>query len=459
MTEPRADAGPLKVPLGACDYFLLALDDMMHRAGQGRHFGQTILELEGVPDPKALSRSIEQLCAKQPLLTARIARNFFTLVPYWITVAPEKRKVPFAVWRESGASGLVGPVGSDIGEVESLHAFCQRRLNEPIESEVGPSNFRVDLVELKGGGSAIVTTWSHLLLDGKGAEMILSEWLRVAGTADLTATEEAPPVVASPEPLSVPERYRAAKASARRFGTLSRKFIRSLGGTKPTASDARFRVITLTPEETAEVKAQAVRLTGALFNMPFYLACATRGHEVILKQRNQLPPSFIVSLPAQNRRKGTVGPIFQNHLTILFFHLASEELLTVESATRAVQDEFRLMMRDRLDTSFLKLLGFMRRLPLRWYIAFAKSHFRGEITSFFHSHTGPFAPDIRSFFGLKIRNAYHIPTVSTPPGSGIFMCEHNGQLNITISWREGAMSESECDCMAKQLVADLRALL
>jgi len=102
------------------------------------------------------------------------------------------------------------------------------------------------------------------------------------------------------------------------------------------------------------------------------------------------------------------------------------------------------------------VLGFMRRLPLRWYIAFAKSHFRGEITSFFHSHTGPLSPDIRSFFGVNIRNAYHIPTVSTPPGSGIFMCERNGQLNITLSWREGAMSEAECDLMASQLVEDLR---
>jgi len=445
----------LKVPLGACDYFLLALDDMMRRSGQGRHFGQTVFELEGIPDVERLRKSLEQLCSKHPLLTARITRNFFTRVPSWVPIAPEKRRVPFAHWREKGAAVGSGSAGGQIAEVESLHALCEQRLNQPIESEVGPSNLRIDLIELKTGGSAIVSTWSHLILDGKGAEMILSEWLLVAGTDDLTVAEEAPPVIPPPEKLSLPERYQAARASAKRFGMLSRKYIRSLGGTKPVPSRARFRVITLSPEDTAKVRARAVRLTGPLFNMPYYLACCTRVHEAVLRQRGKVPPSFIVSLPVQVRRKGTVGPIFQNHLTILFFHVTEEELATVESATKAVQNEFLLMMRDRLDVSFLKVLGFMRRLPLRWYIAFAKSHFRGEITSFFHSHTGPLSPDIRTFFGQQIRNAYHIPTVSTPPGTGIFMCEREGQLNITLSWREGAMSDEECNLMADQMVKDL----
>ena len=468
MTAPRIDAETIKVPLGACDYFILALDDTMRRSGQGRHYGQTVLELESIPDPARLRESLEQLCSKHPLLTARIGRNFFTRVPYWISVPAEKRKIPFSIFREKGVGAAVPAARSSgqafgtnaspqfsLGEVETLHQFCEQRLNQPIESEVGPSNLRVDLVELNGGGAAIVTTWSHRLLDGKGAEMILSEWLRLAGTDDLSVNEEAPSVSPPPEPLSIKERYQAARASARRFGMLSRKYIQSLGGTKATPSKARFRVITLSPEETARIKEEAVRLTGALFNMPYYLACSARVHETVLRERGTAPPSFIVTLPVQIRRKGKLGPIFQNHLTILFFHLSAEDLLSVESSTRAVQNEFLIMMRERLDVSFLKVLGFMRRLPLRWYIAFAKSHFRGEITSFFHSHTGPLSPDILSFFGAKISNAYHIPTVSTPPGSGIFMCERDGQLNITISWREGAMSDAECDRMASQLVEDL----
>ena len=456
MAEPRIPADTAKVPLGACDYFLLALDDMMRRARQGHHLGQTILELKQVPDPAKLRQSLEQLNAKHSLLTARIDRNFFTRVPYWVPVDPAKRKIPFALFCEKGAPGKLGPIER---EVESAHELFEERLNQPIESEFGPSNLRVDLVELKEGGAAVVATWSHLLLDGKGAEMILTEWLRLAAqTGDLTASEESPPIIPHHEPLSFFERIKAGRASARRFGTLSRKRIRSLGGTKPTASKARFRVISITAEETAKVKAQATRLTGALFNMPYYLACCARVHDTILRGRGVVIPSFIVSLPVQIRRKGTAGPIFQNHLSILFFHLASEELLSVESSTRAVQNEFLLMMRDRLDVSFLKVLGFMRRLPLRWYIAFAKSHFRGDLASFFHSHTGPLSPDIRSFFGTEIANAYHIPTVSTPPGSGIFMCERDGKLNIAICWRDGALSDAECDVMAGQLLEDLQGL-
>jgi hypothetical protein len=461
MAQKRTEAGTQRVPLGACDYFLLALDDMMGRAGQGQHVGQTILELEQVPDPERLRRSLEKLNEKHPLLTARIKRDFFSRVPYWVPVPSSRRKIPFTVLRERGATAFSGPgevagVEWKLGEVEDFHRFCEDCLNQPMGSEVGPSNFRVDLVLRKEGGSAIVTTWSHLLLDGKGAELILSEWLRLAETDDLTTDEQSPALMLPQDNLSLWERLKAGRASARRFGTLSRKFIRSLGGTKPTPSKARFRVVTLSPEDTSKVKEQAVRLTGALFNMPFYLACSARVHDTVLRGRGVVCPSFIVSLPVQIRRKGSAGPIFQNHLSILFFHLASEELATVESSTRAVQNDFMLMMRDRLDVSFLRVLGLMRRLPLSWYIAFAKSHFRGELASFFHSHTGPLSPDIRSFFGIEIRNAYHIPTVSTPPGSGIFMCERDGKLNITVSWRDGALSEAECDQMVAQLVQDLQ---
>ncbi|MFG0244353.1 MAG: hypothetical protein ACF8R9_16375, partial [Phycisphaerales bacterium JB054] len=61
----------------------------------------------------------------------------------------------------------------------------------------------------------------------------------------------------------------------------------------------------------------------------------------------------------------------------------------MESATRSLQKQFAQMMRGRLDVAFSAMQDIMRRMPPRPYMTFLRMQMRGEITSFFHSHTGP----------------------------------------------------------------------
>ena len=55
----------------------------------------------------------------------------------------------------------------------------------------------------------------------------------------------------------------------------------------------------------------------------------------------------------------------------------------------------------------------------------------------------------------RVLNAYHLPCLGTPPGTGIFFGERGDCLNVTISWRKGALSEEEKSLMVAQLRADL----
>jgi hypothetical protein len=75
--------------------------------------------------------------------------------------------------------------------------------------------------------------------------------------------------------------------------------------------------------------------------------------------------------------------------------------------------------------------------------------------SFFHSHTGVFAPELVDFAGAKVTNAYHLPCLATPPGTGLFFCERDGQVNITVTWREGCLSDEERKLMLEQTMEDL----
>ncbi len=142
-------------------------------------------------------------------------------------------------------------------------------------------------------------------------------------------------------------------------------------------------------------------------------------------------------------------------MTILFFALERGSLNSVESAAVCAQQQFEEMTRNRLDRSFTAVLELMSLVPAPLYMRFLARQFRGEITSFFHSFTGKFSANLGSVFGASVTNAYHIPSVSAPPGSGLFFGLFNGRLNATFSWREGSVTSGEADLVLARLRDDL----
>ncbi len=73
----------------------------------------------------------------------------------------------------------------------------------------------------------------------------------------------------------------------------------------------------------------------------------------------------------------------------------------------------------------------------------------------FHSHTGTFAPGLETLFGSRLKNGYHVPSVCSPPGIGIFFSEYDGQLTMTVSWKDGCLSPLELELMKQTLSEDL----
>ena len=97
----------------------------------------------------------------------------------------------------------------------------------------------------------------------------------------------------------------------------------------------------------------------------------------------------------------------------------------------------------------------MRRIPARPYMKFLESQFAGEVTSFFHSSTGNFALISDELCGAKVLDAYHVPSVSAPPGSGLFFGQYSGRITATFTWRETSATEAEADLILSQLRKDL----
>lgn len=94
-------------------------------------------------------------------------------------------------------------------------------------------------------------------------------------------------------------------------------------------------------------------------------------------------------------------------------------------------------------------------MPTSWYLRFVRGNSGGHLTSFFYSHTGQFLPECERVAGAQILNGWHVPSVSAPPGSGIFFSERGGCLTATIAWREPGVAEDEIALMRATLRSEL----
>lgn len=429
-----------RLRLTGADCFVLALNRLMRSHGQNELVGQTQLLLVRSPDLEALQTAANRLAEEHPVLDARVARNPFSLLASWKWKNPA-RSLPVRLWRESG---VAAPAESR--EIESLHAWSETVMNEPLEKNGGLRNLRVDVVFCGNGRAALVLTWSHLLFDGRGAELLVAQLLHGGKTSPLSFP---------PFPKKLRDRIKTARPVVERFFSLSRNQYRSLAGAVPRPGRLRYELLSLDEKQTAIALERASTMANPLFHTAFFLACAARAHRRAFESRGENPDDYVMSIPVQMRRRGAGGAVFQNGVTMLFFHLRKSDLETLEAATRAAQTQFEDMTRQQLDRSFHQVLDMMKRLPAPLYMRFVGMQFQGEITSFFHSFTGEFSVPLDRIFGAEVVDVRHVPSVSAPPGSGIFLGLFRGRLTATLSWRDCAVSGKEIAIMREQLIADL----
>ncbi len=412
----------------------------MRRSGQDELVSQSRIELDRLPDLTDLQAAANRLAGSHPLLHARISRNLLTSEARWHPLPHSERGLPIHLWAEDDTSP---PGGHSFQPAAEFDTWAEDLLNTPRPDRT--VNLRLDLYLRADGTAVLILSWSHLLFDGKGAEYFATE---LANPSEPAADIDLPAPNASPAP-SIIDNLKKAVVIMDRLNRFSRLGFQSLAG--PTAKPGRIRAahVTFDPADTATIHARARALTGPLFNLGYFLACAARAHRAIFLDRGQDPDRYVVSVPIQVRRKGAKADFFQNRMSIMFFGLEKDTLDTVEHATKAAHQQFADMTRQKLEVAFGAMMQLMRRLPARPYMGQVRWQFNGEITSFFHSHTGPFAPNLTELHGAKVTNAYHVPSLCNPPGSGIFCNENQGRLTVVTTWREGSVTEAE----AKKLLA------
>ncbi|GEP42824.1 acyl carrier protein [Brevifollis gellanilyticus] len=441
------------LPLRDCDFFTHAFDEMLRKAGQGGHIAHSFIELDRIPDVSALKKLLIELPGHFPfpIFTAQLKQPTFFSLPRW-EPARFPRPIELHLWSQTGSPGKL----YDDGAVEFLD--LQTKLDDIINTSLpqyddGWMNVRFDLVEKADGACVLVFSWSHLIMDGIGAEFFLVELNRLLGGGgepvpafDLTDIYDQ---------RGWGDRWKTAKVMPTFFDSVMDKPFEALGSAKLSEGRAHFQVITLTEAQTMEAAKRSAEISGPLINMPFHLACAMRAHQAVFTHREIKPESLMCCVPIQVRKKGTRGPLFQNHLTMFFCNLLAKDLTTIEAASNSLHQQHTRFIKDKIGDAFRDLMWMMRPMPPWLHMFFINFHMKGKFSSFYHSNTGVFAPELTRFAGAAVTNAYHVPSFSDPPGTGVFANEKNGRLVLTLCWREGTLNEQERRIFIDQLMGDL----
>ena len=415
-------------PLNGSDYLMLGFDHELRRHGYAGNSCQIILELDRAIAPDALRHRLADLVRRFPILCSRPGGMF----------APKWKALP-------GSAGF-----PQVRLPPEQPGLRDKLSDEPLAIRQGEL-FRFDLVERDAGGMDVVFTWTHALMDAPSAE----HFLAVLGSEDVAMPATTPVTPRAKKRLK--ERLLLARKNVNQLSDFCQAAPRTVGTRRPTAPPVqRHRVDRFSAEETARVRANGVKLCGALGDAQFHAAVAMMELHRLHQSIGSPSPSYVLPVPVSLRPKGTVEPVFSNQIAMLMVQFLPEQLGSTADAVATLKKQLAQALRDRRIEAGVAITELSRGLPFSLYLYILKHHgLRGEICSFFYGDTAAVTPLLKSFLGVGIRDLTHVGATTPSPGIGAIFYYFGGQLRVTVFYLETHFSGNE----AAEFGANLRARL
>ena len=404
-----------------CDTLMLGFDYELRRCGFAGNSCQIILELSADVDPIRLEQRLAELARQHPILCSRPGRSL-NLKPCW----KPTRAMP-RVRVHANVTGLP-----------------QQLFNESLDIHHGEL-MRFDLIE-----HTLIFTWTHALMDAKSAEYFLA----LVGDDNVPMPKSGEDWYARRAMLAGGLRARGRQAwrELERLDQFQKALPVSLATRRQSATRTmKYRVVTLSREDSARVRAHASRLCGFLGETNFHLA-ATALELHRLHERAGCPSaSYVLPIPIGLRPKGTNAPLFSNQITMMLHQLLPEQLTTLEQAIATVKTKNMEYLRDEHINPGIALAQMFRCLPKPLYMRMIKHELRGEICSLFFGETAAVDSALQKFLGAEIEKFTHVPAVTVPPGLGVVFYRFCDQLQFTLVHADGTLTDNEAADFALRL--------
>ncbi len=430
---------PRQIRLAAGDYFMHGQDSRMRRAGLPGNVCCAVIRLGTGLDLERLRQRI----ATSPILDwvarARIIRPFPLLPPLWRTTA-KPRTVLYEHNDQNGsvdASWSLPPVVA----ARELHAAR------------GPG-LAFDVMRHADGTSHLFLSWNHTLLDARGLDLLLNH-LNADG-----ATNGAPAIqdLISPKQLGWGlsgwwPNVKQARGSVEWLHESGDEPLFSLvpPGPRPRLCRNHYRVVSFTEPETIRIDARCQQLVGGFRRSHFYLAATVRALHAVAARRGNKDGAYLIPVPHDTRRRGANGPIFSNHLSILFYRIEPRLAGRLGDILGELSRQMTNQIRDRFPESCMAALDMFKPLPLGYYVHHLGKPTRGKIATFSFSDSGETCAGMKELWGARILDVTHLVPAWRPPGLTVVFLRFGNRLSALLSSVDDCLSTAEVDGLERDV--------
>ncbi len=427
---------PRKVRLSGSDCFHLVLDKHAHRHTAGSNVMRIVLCLEQPIDANWLKDILNRSPLVHWLCNIRLQAGAFFSTPYWIYTDK----------------------GNTLGCTEHRHPVNNGLPELLLQRDIplyGNRFIECDLVHYPGQKQAIVISWNHILLDGKGIGMLVQHLNEVYEGKLVHLQETFFPGKEKRKGLlsHIRNMYKV-----KRFIEASSKApIASIAsGQRRNTGSFNNHVIWFTAEETSKIAANATR-HGARFGPNlFYLACCAHAVHTINQHRKKAGPLW-VPIPYDGRLRGAFGPVITNTVAFLFYRLPLPSLTGIAQTVSSLLAQMTAQMKERMPQRYSQLLDMMRHIPLGLYYFLVSRSGEGSFSSFLYSATGDNFNNITQFLGRPVCDLTIYPSPTFPPGLTFSCLKHRDALNINIAYSPDIVDTFELDMIVQNLKRQLLA--
>lgn len=411
----------------------------MRRFGLPGNVCNAVLRLGPGLDVVQLRRRVESSPILDWLSRVRVVRPFPVLAPLWCT--GQKPRDFFHEYSD--------PDPPEQGPAQLPQVIAHRELH----AAHGPS-LAFDLVRHPDQSFHLVFSWNHALMDARGADLVLHH---LNAGAEPNGAPTVDDVIHPPQRgYSLSGWWTNVKTARGSIGWLHdsgrEPLFSLLPGLRPAGPCRnQYRIVLFTKEETARIGARSERLNASFRRSHFYLAAALRAVHTIATARGNKDGAYLVPVPHDTRRRGTNGPIFSNHLSILFYRIEPDRVGSLSAIIAEITRQMMEQIRTRFPEACMAALNMFKPLPLGYYVHHLGEPTRGKFATFCFSDSGETCGGMTELLGAPIQAVTHFVPSWRPPGLTFIFLSFNGRLSALMSWVDDCLSPDEVNTVEATL--------
>jgi NRPS condensation-like uncharacterized protein len=420
---------PKKVRLNGSDCFHLVLDQHARKYRAGGNVMRQVFYLSSYVSLDKITHVLKKSPLLYWLCNIKLVKGSFLQSPYWLF--------------------------TDKGNEISI-AVHQCRVEKEVPTSILDKDIAitaakfisVDVLYYPSGKSALVFSWNHILLDGKGTALLFQHLNNLSAGVGTDMRHLFPVAEQRAHVLH----YIKNMYEVKRFIKTSSKSPISSVTTKlvHAKEDVVFKTLHFTEQETKEIEANAFA-SGARFGINIYqIACCLHAVNELNKSRGNAGTMWL-PIPYDGRIRGSQGPTIGNQVSYLFYRIDQNDLGSLTQTVASINSQ----MKDQLGRSMPKkydlLLRMMRRFPLPLYYYLVSRTGKGTFSSFLYTTTGENFSNFSSFLGEPVQDIAILPAATVPPGLTFIFVKHGCSLNLNIAFSPDVLRHNEWDLIEKKL--------